>query len=239
MSCRTYVLMLGSPVLELTDVRLDLMRSARHSVRSIRPWRRGRADLRRRVREEVVAWPSLDPQATIRIEVLAYAAGVIDSDGSITISRETYAMRVLKTAGQPTFSERITIRQIEPEAVDLLHQQFGGCRSVIISKSKKRRRQPLQSLVIADRKAGRVLAAVLPYLRIKRQQAELCLEMRRLKEESRKARFAYGRGHRGGGKRPEQITEAMEQIRAEILKLNRVDGRAQRRNPSLGHVRRV
>jgi hypothetical protein len=165
----------------------------------------------------------IDPE---RVALLAYAAGVIDSDGSIGILRETYAMRVLGTASQPTFSERVTIRQIEPDAVDLLHINFGGCRSVIAGTRPKQ--QPLQSLQLVDRQAALLLAAVLPYLRIKKRQGELCLEMRRLKDESRRARFAYGRGHRGGGRRPDSITSAMELVRAEIVRLNRVEGRAQR-----------
>ena len=171
----------------------------------------------------------------VPLDVLAYAAGVIDSDGSIGIQRETYAMRVLGTASQPTYSERVTIRQLGPEAVDLIYRHFGGSRGVLPPPKKpaKRRwkRQPLQSLTLGDRKACSLLRSVLPYLRIKRRQAELCLEMRRLKDESRRARFAYGRGHAGGGRRPDWITAAMEAVRAEVMALNRVDGRAERRNP--------
>lgn len=172
----------------------------------------------------------------VAVEILAYAAGVIDSDGSIGIQRETYAMRVLGTATQPTYSERVTIRQLEPEAVDLIHEYFGGSRGVAAPSKKPKRkpkwkRQPLQSLALGDRKATALLSAVFPYLRIKRRQAELCLEMRRLKDESRRVRFAYGRGHAGGGRRPDRLTEAMEAVRAEVVLLNRVEGRAGRRNP--------
>ncbi len=164
--------------------------------------------------------------AADRAAALAYAAGVIDSDGSIGIQRETYAMRVLRTATQPTFSERVTIRQIEPEAVDFLHEHFGGSRGLIRYRGTRLNRQPLHSLVFGDRRASQLLSAVLPYLRIKRRQAELCLELRRLKDASRQARFAYGRGHRGGGKRPEHLTAAMEAVRTEVMRLNRVEGRA-------------
>lgn len=160
-----------------------------------------------------------------RQALLAYAAGVIDSDGSIGILRETHAMRHGR-ASQATFSERVTIRQIEPEAVDFLHGAFGGCRSVIAAKRPNQ--QALQSLQLVDRQAARLLTAVLPYLRIKRAQAELCLEMRKLKEESHRARFAHGRGHRGGGRRPEPITQEMERVRSAIVELNRVEGRASR-----------
>lgn len=164
------------------------------------------------------------------IALFAYAAGVIDSDGSIGIRRETHAMRAGR-ATQPTFSERVTIRQLEPEAVDLVHTLFGGCRSVINGKTK---RQKLQSVQLVDRQACSLLAATLPYLRIKRHQAELCLEMRVLKEESRRARFAVGRGHRGGGKRPELLSAAMERVHSAVVCLNRVEGRGAARNSDAG-----
>ena len=163
-------------------------------------------------------------------DVLAYTAGVIDSDGSIGIQRETWPMRVHR-ASQPTFSERVTIRQVEPEAVDLIHQHFGGSRYVIRYRGERSGRQPLQSVVLADRKASALLSAVLPYLRIKRGQAELCLALRKLKEDSRRARFAFGRGHRGGGRRPDALSAAMDAIHAEMLRLNRVDDRSVRRAP--------
>lgn len=166
------------------------------------------------------------------VEVLAYAAGVIDSDGSIGIQRVTYAMRRLR-ATQPTFSERVVIRQVEPEAVDFLHSHFGGSRGVIRYRGARRNRQPLQSLVVGDRRASRLLTAVARYLRIKRGQAELCLELRRLKEESRRARFAYGRGHRGGGRRPTELSAAMDAVHSEMRRLNRVADRSIRHNPSL------
>lgn len=166
------------------------------------------------------------------MDVLAYVAGVIDSDGSIGIQQETWPMRVHR-ASQPTYSERVTIRQVEPEAVDLIHQHFGGSRYVIRYGGKRSGRQPLQSLVLADRKASALLSLVIPYLRIKRCQAELCLRLRQLKDESRRARFAYGRGHRGGGRRPEALSVAMDAVHAEMLRLNRVSDRAMRRNPGL------
>lgn len=181
---------------------------------------------------EVTKQAEIQASAPVAAEVLAYAAGVIDSDGSIGIQRETWPMRVHR-ASQPTFSERVTIRQIEPEAVDFIHLHFGGSRYVIRYRGERSERQPLQSLVLADRKASALLTAALPHLRIKRAQAELCLELRRLKEESRRARFAYGRGHRGGGRRPEALSAAMDAIHAEMLRLNRIDDRSARRNPSM------
>jgi hypothetical protein len=171
------------------------------------------------------------PDGRWPVALRAYAAGVIDSDGSIGIRLDTYAMRVRKVKAGPVYKERVTLKQIEPQAVDLLHEAFGGSR--FISAPQNPRAQPLHSLQIVDRMASTFLEAILPFLLIKRRQAELCIELRRLKDESRKARFAYGRGHRGGGPRPDTLTAAMSELRAEIMRLNQVEGRATR-SPDTG-----
>ena len=74
-------------------------------------------------------------------------------------------------------------------------------------------------LIDAD---GTIGIKLMPYLRIKRQQAENCLELRRLKEQSRAARTAHGRGHVGGKKRPEEISVAMSETHLRAKSLNQV-----------------
>jgi hypothetical protein len=135
-------------------------------------------------------------------------------------------MRVRRVQAGPVYKERVTLRQIEPQVVDLLHAAFGGSR--FMSAPRNARAQPLHSWQVVDRMASTFLAAIAPYLRIKRRQAELCVELRRLKDESRKVRFAYGRGHRGGGPRPDDLTVAMGDLRNEIMRLNQIEGRAAR-----------
>lgn len=107
---------------------------------------------------------------------LAYLAGVIDSDGSITIKRSTYAMRVRGDATQPVYSEMIHIKQVEPQAIELAHCLFGGTR--YREKPSTRRGKPLWSWSIHSAAAGRALSALLPYLRIKQAQAENALALR-------------------------------------------------------------
>jgi hypothetical protein len=63
----------------------------------------------------------LKPQGPWTVELLAYAAGVVDSDGSIGVRLDTYAMRVRRIDAGPVYKERVTVRQIEPQAVDLFH----------------------------------------------------------------------------------------------------------------------
>jgi hypothetical protein len=151
--------------------------------------------------------------------VLAYFAGVVDSDGTISIRRDPGRLRRNGTLTQPTYSERVGVRQIEPQAVDLLGSGFGGYRAIV----RPKRGQPLHKWEVHDRMASDFLVQILPYLRIKVRQAEVCLRLRELKNESRKLR--WWPGHKGGGPRPIHLSTAMEEARQEVLLLNKVDGR--------------
>lgn len=149
---------------------------------------------------------------------LAYCAGIIDADGTIGIKRSTYAMRVRGDAGAPVFSERICVKQVTPEAVDLLKRLFGGCRGIDSPSAK--RGKPLHVWQVTDRQAVTCLRSVLPYLRIKRMQAENCLALREVKEQSKVAKVARGRGHAGAAARPLHLTSAMERHYEKAKALN-------------------
>jgi len=150
---------------------------------------------------------------------LAYCAGVVDSDGTIGIKRSTYAMRH-GNGGGPTFSERVCVKQVEPQAVDLLHSLFGGYR--FKTKGSAERGRDLEGWQVTDQKAAAMLRAVLPHLRIKRRQAENCLALRAMKDQSKRARVAFGRGHAGAAKRPDSLTAGMERLKEKANALNAV-----------------
>ena len=114
---------------------------------------------------------------------LAYLAGIMDADGWFTIRRSTYQMRVRKDAGAPVFSEKLGIKQVQPEAIDMLYSAFGGYRRM--EKSSAKNGRPLHSWTVTDKQAAAVALALLPYLRIKRAQAGLLLELRASKEKPR------------------------------------------------------
>ena len=140
----------------------------------------------------------------------AYIAGVIDSDGSIGIRRSTYAMRVRGDSSVPIYSERVMCRQVEPDAIDLIHGLFGGYRGMNAPSGKAGR--PLHSWQVTDRKAVALLEAIRPFLRIKAAQADNALALRVVKDASRTARVPLGRGHVGGVVRPEAFGTEMERL---------------------------
>lgn len=150
-------------------------------------------------------------------EVLAYCAGVIDSDGCIGVRRSTYAARHGEGVNA-TYSVRICMKQVQPEAAELLKATFGG--SLIVQRPKGHR--ALHSWECTHRNATTCLQKLLPHLRIKRAQAANGLKLAALIIASKKARMARGRGHQGAGARPAGITAAMDACFQEAKNLNRV-----------------
>ncbi|MBP6997917.1 MAG: hypothetical protein KBB39_17420 [Phycicoccus sp.] len=109
---------------------------------------------------------------------IAYAAGVIDSDGYIGVKRSDYAQRVRGDAGQPVYAPRVMVKQVTPEAVTLLHDLFGGYRGD--ARPSAARGRPLFTWEAHSANAMRACEAVLPHLRIKREQALNAIECGRL-----------------------------------------------------------
>jgi hypothetical protein len=122
-------------------------------------------------------------------ELLAYLAGAIDSDGCISIKKSTYHMRVRGDATNAVYSERLMLKQVTPQIPELLHDSFGGMLS-LDAPSCKRNGRPLWNWQTTDKKAASACAALLPFLRVKKRQAELALELRRSKSMPF-SRFSY------------------------------------------------
>ena len=116
---------------------------------------------------------------------LVWLAGIMDADGYFTIQRNTNRMR-LHDCVNPTFHERVGIKQVVPVAADLLKELFGGSRS--LQKPSARNGQPLHGWYASDKVAATVAKALLPYLRIKREQAAIILELRAHKNRPRSER---------------------------------------------------
>ena len=151
---------------------------------------------------------------------LAYCAGVIDSDGTIGIKCNSYAMRVTGDCAQVSYSARICVRQVTTEAVEKLAAVLGG--NVRPAKTYAKRGRLMHQWEIRDRKAEAALRAILPFLRIKKQQALNCLALRTVIARSKKVRVAKGRGHIGAGRRPAAIGIEMAALYARAKELNTV-----------------
>lgn len=112
---------------------------------------------------------------------LAYIAGIIDADGCVLVVRtKAYACQQRTTPG---YHAKVQVRMVEDAAIDVIVETFGG-HSWRARPSAPRGR-PLRCWAVSDAAAQRVLEALLPYLRVKREQAENALALRRLRATSR------------------------------------------------------
>ena len=95
---------------------------------------------------------------------LAYLAGVIDSDGCIGVRYRRYG-----PTQRDYFYPMVDIKQVSPEAC-LLARELGG-HIEYIKKAIAPNRRRLYRWEASSRTAASVLRLLLPYLRIKREQA--------------------------------------------------------------------
>jgi hypothetical protein len=126
---------------------------------------------------------SQDLNIIMKATEYAYLAGAIDADGYITIKRNTYSVRVIKDAKNPSYSERIGLKQVSDIVPKLILNNYGGYYS--ISKPNTPNGKRLHSIDITHKKAIAFLKDISPYLKIKTRQAEILFELRSIKEQPR------------------------------------------------------
>lgn len=113
----------------------------------------------------------------IKPELLAYCAGVIDSDGSIGIKYSN-----VKQNESAKCQEVITLKQVKTEAVKLFSKLFGGS---IFHLKKEGNHQDQVGWIKTCGPAVQVVKLLLPYLKIKRKQAQNLVKLYNLKQKSR------------------------------------------------------
>lgn len=118
---------------------------------------------------EVCEGDALTVLRTMEPTDVAYLAGLIDGEGYIGVKR----------SGR-SFHARIQVRMVDEPAIAFLRDTLGG--SYYREKEQPGRR-PLYCWQASDAAAARILHAVLPYLRVKREQAETVLAFRMLQAQ--------------------------------------------------------
>lgn len=102
----------------------------------------------------------------------AYIAGVIDSDGYIGLTRSKENRRTKETYNyRPT----ITVTQVEPEAIMLLKETGLGTFGISGQQSKKHR-SLFRWGIYNYRDVKIFIKNILPYLRIKKEQATILFQ---------------------------------------------------------------
>lgn len=117
---------------------------------------------------------------------LAYIAGLFDGEAHIGIKKEKpYGCTGRLTPG---YHARIFIRMVDEAAVRFVAETLGGRYFALKRYSNVLGKRPLFEYEATNARAGEILGLVLPYLRVKRRNAENILALRALQAEGRKHR---------------------------------------------------
>jgi hypothetical protein len=106
----------------------------------------------------------------------AYLAGIIDSDGCISIQ---------KYSNCGSYRVILTVVQRDMGLIEYLYSIF-GCSVNVVSVNRKYGKQFYLRWVATDKKAHQLLKLIFPYLRLKRKQAELAIALYRAKLRNKK-----------------------------------------------------
>lgn len=122
--------------------------------------------------------------------LLAYCAGVLDSDGHIGVHVNWYKVKSGRwtDSKQPTYMPRCSVKQLDPQAIEALHDLFGG-HTYVDTTNVKGSRRPINVWNVTSAASGRVLNELRPFLRIKHRQADLALELCALNASPRRHGF--------------------------------------------------
>ncbi len=98
---------------------------------------------------------------------LAYFAGLFDGEGTIGLA---------KMAKQNSYSFSLGVGMTSPKAINDLHNAFGG--RIWLKEYPNPKWRPLWNWYVYGKRAELILRTLLPFLRVKREEAELVLRMR-------------------------------------------------------------
>lgn len=136
------------------------------------------------------------------VATLAYAAGIIDGEGTLYIKRD----KRRNQAGEERVSHHvhIAVKMCDEGVLKWLHETFGGGMAPVKHVPGKR---PLFRWEIASDRSFAFLMSIRPYMRVKARQADLALDFENL------------RG-RHGRITPDSVVRAREAIYYAIRRLN-------------------
>jgi len=113
--------------------------------------------------------------ATVRPEDLAYAAGFFDGEGCINITRFRWHCTETKRPGV-YYKLRVMVTNTDLPVLEWCQRLWGGA---ILERKVKGNRRRSWSWDLYETDSARFLKDVLPYLKLKRPQADLALEYTR------------------------------------------------------------
>jgi hypothetical protein len=108
----------------------------------------------------------------MKIETLAYAAGLFDGEGYVDI----YKASTSKASKSPSFMLRVIISQKDGIIMNWLQDNFGGYVQL-----EKRSNSYIYRWDTRSQKAEKFLSSILPFVKIKTEQVQVALAFERKK----------------------------------------------------------
>lgn len=145
-------------------------------------------------------------------EQLAYAAGLFDGEGCCGVYAE----------GAKHCFLRVNMVMVTPQGPSLFADLFGGTvrlRNYRRARPEGGHYQPTYEWLVTADRAANALRALLPWLREKKAQAELCIEAREIQLRRRGNGRAIGRGL--GSPYPAKDLARIVEIRDRVKALKR------------------
>lgn len=138
---------------------------------------------------------------------LAYMAGVFDGEGCICIAKA----KAREGRYHPSYHLECSVQMANEYLPTLYRFSFGG--SIYLYQHKNPRHQPTWEWHISARKANDFLKAILPYLTIKKGEAELAIKF-----QSAKRNGGSPKGQRGGSNPKTEGEWAVEETQRILLR---------------------
>jgi len=147
-------------------------------------------------------------------EIYAYLAGILDGEGSLMIRKSTYRLRNPKFADckNPSYNPRIGVKNTNEDVIKLFKQVFHGHyhkdKKLYPSKWGVHQNKIIYSYGAEHRLAVVICKTLMPYLIIKKKQAEKLLELNALKHLKRSNSYTL------------EMIEKFEKLYREVKHLN-------------------
>jgi len=126
---------------------------------------------------------------------IAYLAGIIDGEGTITIAKA----KIRKGRKSHLYSLRMSVGNSEKRLIDWLQENFGG--SVHILRRKRGKKRPAWQWVLGSQDTYNLLKELRHYLVIKREQADIGI-----------AFYQRTLTHKSGRRVPMRLNEEREEL---------------------------
>lgn len=138
--------------------------------------------------------------------LLAYMAGFVDADGSIGIVTVSKIKRCIA---------KITVTNCNYEVMNIFSDQFGG--KIREKNNKNPKWRTCYEWSLTNNKAKSVVEVLLPFLKIKKEQAKLVIELQNLRAQNKRDGI-HARWHRSKWEEKHKI---MMSIKDKCIILNK------------------